>query len=249
MIDRKYLGNYSDIILYCLDNCSNNTTLLLSSIISSEETLLEIEKIINTKPSEEELLEKLEPFKREWLKKFEAKSRLGFINNIVLHFMNPFQMRKIYKTKTEALYVMTFTKSDISLPKKASFLRDFLSTYLRESEELVTADNYISVVGNGYRYSYQLEAYKRANHTVCFDATDIYTELIYRMGVETAISHLRRCCYNHSKKMKNNNYWELFDEKKELVYNRMSEIISQRECNDPVSIFVEIIKQEAKSLM
>ena len=249
MLDRKYLRNYSDIMLYCVKNYSQNTTLLLANIIESEESLLAIEKIRNTEPSEDEFLERIDCFKREWLKKFEAKSGLGFINNIVLYHMNPFQMRKIYKTKTEAFYVMTFKKSDISLIEEASFLRDILYQYVNESEEIVTSEKYISVVGNGYRYSYQLEAYKRANHTVCFDAIGMHTELIYRMGVETAISQLRRCCYNHSKKMNKYNYWDLFEEKKKLVYKRMSEIVSKRECDDPVLEFVEIIKQQSKNLI
>ena len=249
MIDRKYLRNYSDVMFYCMDNYSQNTTLLLSSIIESDETLLKIEKIINTEPAEDEFLESIDCFKRKWLKKFEAKSRLGLINNIVLHYMHPFQMRKIYKTKTEAFYVMTFTKSEISLIEEASFLKDILYQYLNESEELVTDEKYISVVGNGYRYCYQLEAYKRADHTVCFDAFGMHTELIYRMGVETAISHLRRCCYNHSKKIYKFNYWDLFEEKKEYVYKRMSEIVSKRKCDDPVSEFVEIIKQQSKNLI
>lgn len=249
MIDRKYLRNYTDIMCYCIKNYSQNTTLLLSCIIESEETLLEIEKIINTKPTENEFLEKINPIKREWIKKFESKSRLGFINNILLYYMNPFQMRKIYKTKTDAFYVMTFTKSDISLIEEASFLKDILYQYLNESEELVTDEKYISVEGNGYKYCYQLEAYKRANHTVCFDVFGMHTELIYRMGVETAISHLRRCCYNHSKKMNKYNYWDLFEEKKEYVYKRMSEIVSKRKCDDPVSEFVEIIKQQSKNLI
>ena len=193
-------------------------------------------------------LEKIECFKREWLKKFEAKSRLGFINNIVLYYMNPFRMRKIYKTKTEAFYVMTFTKSDITLIEEASFLKDTLYQYMRESEELVTADKYISIVGNGYRYSYQLEAYKRANHTICFDVTGMHTKLIYRMGVETAISHLRRSCYNQSKKT-NKYYWKLFEEKKELVYKRMSEMVFQNQCDDPAGIFVEMVKQQSKRVL
>lgn len=201
MLDRKYLGNYSNVMFYCMDNYSQNTTLLLANIIESDETLLKIEGIINSKPSEVEFLERIDCFKREWLKKFEAKSRLGFINNIVLYHMNPFQMRKIYKTETEAFYVLTFMKSEISLIEEASFLKDIINQNLNESEELVTAEKHISVVGNGYRYSYQLEAYKRANQTVCFDSSGIHTELIYRMGTETAISHLRRCCYNHSKKL------------------------------------------------
>lgn len=248
MLDRKYLRNYSNVMFYCMDNYSQNTTLLLANIIESDETLLKIEGIINTKPSEVEFLERIDCFKREWLKKFEAKSRLGFINNIVLHHMNPFQMRKIYKTETEAFYVLTFMKSEISLIEEASFLKDIINQYLNESEELVTAEKHISVVGNGYRYSYQLEAYKRANQTVCFDSSGIHTELIYRMGTETAISHLRRCCYIHSKKT-NTYYWNLFKAKKELVYKRMEEIVSQRKCDDPVSKFVEIIKQESKSLI
>ena len=194
MLDRKYLRNYTDVMCYCIKNYSQNTTLLLANIIENDDTLLKIEKIINTKPAEDEFLESIDCFKREWLKKFEAKSRLGFINNIVLHHMNPFQMRKIYKTETEAFYVLTFMKSEISLIEEASFLKDILNQYLNESEELVTAEKHISVVGNGYRYSYQLEAYKRANQTVCFDSSGIHTELIYRMGTETAISHLRLCC-------------------------------------------------------
>ena len=249
MLDRKYLRNYTDVMCYCIKNYSQNTTLLLANIIESDDTLLKIEKIINTKPAEDEFLESIDCFKREWLKKFEAKSRLGFINNIVLHHMNPFHMRKIYKTKAEAYYVITFTKSEISLIEEASFLKDILYQYLNESEELVTDEKYISVVGNGYRYCYQLEAYKRANHTVCFDDLGMHTELIYRMGVETAISHLRRCCYNHTKKMNKYNYWHLFEEMKELAYKRMSEIVSKRKCDDPVSEFVEIIKLQSKNLI
>lgn len=249
MIDRKYLRNYSDVMFYCMDNYSQNTTLLLSSIIESEDTLLVIEKIIKTEPTENEFLEKIDPIKREWLKKFESKSRLGFINNILRYYMHPFHMRKIYKTKVEAFYVMTFKKSDSPLTEKASFLKDILYQYLIESEELVTAEKNISVVGNGYRYCYQFEAYKRANHTVCFDVFGMHTELIYRMGVETAISHLRRCCYNHSKKMNKNDYWVLFEEKKALAYKRMSEIVSKRKCDDPVSEFVEIIKLQSKNLI
>ena len=132
MLDRKHLRNHADVMCYCIKNYSQNTTLLLANIIESEETLLKIEKIINTEPSEDEFLERIDCFKREWLKKFEAKSRLGFINNIVLHHMNPFQMRKIYKTETEAFYVLTFMKSEISLIEEASFLKDILNQYLNE---------------------------------------------------------------------------------------------------------------------
>ena len=77
----------------------------------------------------------------------------------------------------------------------------------------------------------------------------MHTELIYRMGVETAISHLRRCCYNHTKKMNKYNYWHLFEEMKELAYKRMSEIVSKRKCDDPVSEFVEIIKLQSNNLI
>ena len=74
MLDRKYLRNYTDVMCYCIKNYSQNTTLLLANIIENDDTLLKIEKIINTKPAEDEFLERIDCFKREWLKKFEAKS-------------------------------------------------------------------------------------------------------------------------------------------------------------------------------
>ena len=39
MIDRKYLRNYTDVMCYCMNNYSQNTTLLISDIIGNEETL------------------------------------------------------------------------------------------------------------------------------------------------------------------------------------------------------------------
>lgn len=243
MLDRQYLDNYSNIMLYIANNCSEETILLVAEFIKTDEILLQIEQIIKSEPSEQELLEKLEPFKREWLKKFEAKGRLGFINNLLLYFMNPFRMRKIYKANNRAYYVMTFTKNNTAtLIEKAEFLIFILKQYLNDSEKLVVSDKAISVVGENYRYSYQLEAYKRANHTVYFDEQGMQTELIYRMGIETAVSHLRRFCYNRARKM--NKYgWKYFEKMKESVYSRVSKRICRDDCNDPAAEFVNTIKE------
>lgn len=246
-MDRKYMKNYSDIILYCIDNYSEITTLQVSDLLNSDEILLKIEQIIRKKPSEHQFLKELEPFRREWMKRFDKTGRLGLLNNLLLYYLNPFRMRKIYKTKNEAYYVLTFKKSlGDSIVETARFMMNVIKRLLTGSEELIINDKSLSISGDGYRYSYQLEAYKRANQTVCFSDNDIRTELIYRTGVEEAISHLYKYCRKCAENKIGINYWQLINKKRKCVYERISTLIEHNSCSNPASEFVKILKQESK---
>ena len=59
MIDRKYLKNYSDIMMYSMDNFSDETTLILSDFMRSDESLRIVYRIISTKPTEKDLLNEI----------------------------------------------------------------------------------------------------------------------------------------------------------------------------------------------
>ncbi len=60
MLSRKYLKNYSNVMLKSLDMYSEDTILKLEDSITSEERLLKIEQFMTTNPTEKELLEMLE---------------------------------------------------------------------------------------------------------------------------------------------------------------------------------------------
>ena len=60
MLNRKYLKNYSNVMLKSLDMYSDDTTLKLEDSITSEEILLKIEQILSTNPTEQQLLQKLD---------------------------------------------------------------------------------------------------------------------------------------------------------------------------------------------
>ena len=59
MIARKYLDNYSEIILNSLNLYSDNTTLRVSNSMTSDETLLKMEKLMKDNPTEQELIKRL----------------------------------------------------------------------------------------------------------------------------------------------------------------------------------------------
>ena len=59
MIAKKYLRNYSEIILNSLDTYSDDTTLKVSNMLTSDEALLKIEKILESNPTEQEFLKVL----------------------------------------------------------------------------------------------------------------------------------------------------------------------------------------------
>lgn len=60
MIARKYLDNYSEIILNSLNLYSDNTTLRVSDSTTSDETLLKMEELMKDTPTEQELIKKLD---------------------------------------------------------------------------------------------------------------------------------------------------------------------------------------------
>lgn len=53
MIAKKYLRNYSEIILKSLDMYSDDTVLKVSNTLTSDEALLKIEEILKSNPTEE----------------------------------------------------------------------------------------------------------------------------------------------------------------------------------------------------
>ena len=57
---KKYLRNYSEIILKSLDMYSDYTVLKVSNTLTSDEALLKIEEILKSNPTEEELLKILD---------------------------------------------------------------------------------------------------------------------------------------------------------------------------------------------
>ena len=59
MIARKYLDNYSEIILNSLNLYSDNTTLRVCDSMTSDETLLKMEELMKDTPTEQELIKKL----------------------------------------------------------------------------------------------------------------------------------------------------------------------------------------------
>jgi len=59
MIARKYLDNYSEIILNSLNLYSDNTTLRVCDSMTSDETLLKMEELMKNTPTEQELIKKL----------------------------------------------------------------------------------------------------------------------------------------------------------------------------------------------
>ena len=59
MIAKKYLRNYSEIILNSLDTYSIDTTLKVSDMLISDEVLLKIEEILKSNPTEQEFLKML----------------------------------------------------------------------------------------------------------------------------------------------------------------------------------------------
>lgn len=60
MIARKYLDNYSGIILNSLNLYSDNTTLRVSDSMTSDETLLKMEELMKDTPTEQELTKRLD---------------------------------------------------------------------------------------------------------------------------------------------------------------------------------------------
>ena len=60
MIARKYLDNYSEIILNSLNLYSDNTKLRVSNSMTSDETLLKMEELMKDTPTEQELIKKLD---------------------------------------------------------------------------------------------------------------------------------------------------------------------------------------------
>lgn len=60
MIARKYLDNYSEIILNSLNLYSDNTKLRVSNSMTSDETLLKMEELMNDTPTEQELIKRLD---------------------------------------------------------------------------------------------------------------------------------------------------------------------------------------------
>ena len=60
MIAKKYLRNYSEIILKCLDIYSDSTTSKVSDILTSEQNLLKMENILQTNPTEQEFIKILD---------------------------------------------------------------------------------------------------------------------------------------------------------------------------------------------
>ena len=60
MIARKYLDNYSEIILNSLNLYSDNTTLRVSDSMTSDETRLKMEQLMKDTPTEQELIKKLD---------------------------------------------------------------------------------------------------------------------------------------------------------------------------------------------
>ena len=60
MIAKKYLRNYSEIILNSLDTYSFDTTLKVSDMLISDEVLLKIEEMFKSNPTEQEFLKMLD---------------------------------------------------------------------------------------------------------------------------------------------------------------------------------------------
>lgn len=181
------------------------------------------------------------------MSKSNGPKRLRDINNTLLSHFHPYRMRRIFKIPNKAYYVLTFKKKpDITLVEKAERLRDELANMMLDSEQLIINKKSLSVKGTDYLYSYQIEAYKRANQTICFD-NGIYTELIYRMGIEEAYYYLYRSCYDYSIRIDKGKSceWDLISERLRIVNKRMLELVTQNQVDDPVAELVKIIKRES----
>ena len=60
MINKKYLTEYSEIMLKSLDSFSEDTALIVSDLLTSDESLLKIKKMLEKNPNEQEFLKMLE---------------------------------------------------------------------------------------------------------------------------------------------------------------------------------------------
>ena len=178
--------------------------------------------------------------------KAKKLNRLGVINNTILTQLHPFRMRKIYKTQNEAYYVLTYKIKEILPTDRGNFLKEAINSLLLESEQLIINKKCLTIEGQDYRYSYQIEAYKHANQTVCFDENGVYTELIYRMGVEDAFRYFYQSCLKACEYRGYSYTWTHIHEKTAHIYSRMLEVVKQNPCNDLVAEFVKIIKEESK---
>ena len=63
MIDRKYLTEYSDLMLKSSDSFSGDTMVKLADTITSVEHLRKVEQILSTNPTEQQLLQQLDRLK------------------------------------------------------------------------------------------------------------------------------------------------------------------------------------------
>ena len=253
-MDRKFLRNYTDVMIYCMKHYSEQTVVLLSETMDTDEILLRIENYLKSEPSEQDLVALLNVYYEAKMKEMEKIGRLGYLNNRLLHDFCPFRMRKIYRTEKEAYYIITLRKkSDQTLLERAEQLKIILSGFVSENETIICDGRYLRIAGDGYCYTYTIEAYKKANMTVCFDSDGVHTKELYRMGIEDAVSHLRRSCHKHHMKKKryDGSYpawfpYTLFAEKMARVCERMYTPELIEALPDHAERFVHLIKQEAR---
>ena len=60
MISRQHWTDYSEITLKALDMYSEDTALIVSDLLTSDESLLNIKKMLEKNPNEQEFLKMLE---------------------------------------------------------------------------------------------------------------------------------------------------------------------------------------------
>lgn len=128
-----------------------------------------------------------------------------------------------------------------------------MTSALKESEQIVSEDKCLYIIGESYRYSFSVEAYKRADRMLYIENGRVHIDSLCRMGVETSLknSYLWGLCMREATIDNAYSYSYVLNMYKrilEIIYHRMHSKELSLKYPNPADRFVFILKQEAMVL-